>query len=155
MSIHDIYTPNQVSKVLGNLSRITLPFWTMCPKVAILNLQINMHFFYQRSQFWKKQTHFRKKIKSGFVVLGLDVWSDEQVGYLFIMIKWHSNISMTLTANQKWTPNWFHVSFYYQGTRQKLGTVLEVLTLRNQIVSKLIFLNTNHLKKNLAHFFFI
>ena len=30
MSIHDIYTPNQVSKVLGNLSRITLPFWTVC-----------------------------------------------------------------------------------------------------------------------------
>ena len=30
MNIHDIYTPNQVSKVLGNLSRITLPFWTVC-----------------------------------------------------------------------------------------------------------------------------
>ena len=29
MNIHDIYTPNQVSKVLGNLSRITLPFWTV------------------------------------------------------------------------------------------------------------------------------
>ena len=29
MSIHDIYTPNQVSKVLSNLSRITLPFWTV------------------------------------------------------------------------------------------------------------------------------
>ena len=30
MNIHNIYTPNQVSKVLGNLSRITLPFWTVC-----------------------------------------------------------------------------------------------------------------------------
>ena len=29
MNIHNIYTPNQVSKVLGNLSRITLPFWTV------------------------------------------------------------------------------------------------------------------------------
>ena len=32
MNIHDIYTPNQVSKVLGNLSRITLPFWTVCSR---------------------------------------------------------------------------------------------------------------------------
>ena len=30
MNIHDICTPNQVSKVLGNLSNITTPSWTVC-----------------------------------------------------------------------------------------------------------------------------
>jgi hypothetical protein len=29
MNIHNIYTPNQVLKVLGNLSKITIPFWTL------------------------------------------------------------------------------------------------------------------------------
>ena len=50
MNIHNIYTPNQVSKVLGNLSRITLPFWTVCnndaedviPTVKVGNKEITL-----------------------------------------------------------------------------------------------------------------
>ena len=44
MNIHDIYTPNQVSKVPGNLSRITLPFWTVWGGTQLW-LFINPRFF--------------------------------------------------------------------------------------------------------------
>ena len=41
MNIHNIYTPNQVSKVLGNLSKITIPFWTVCSLVYLAFISCN------------------------------------------------------------------------------------------------------------------
>ena len=43
MIVHDIYTSNQVSKVLGNLSRITLPFCTVCYCYALLCSTMNCY----------------------------------------------------------------------------------------------------------------
>ena len=45
MNIHNIYTPNQVSKVLGNLSRITLPFWTVWFSFPIKHYTMQFSFY--------------------------------------------------------------------------------------------------------------
>ena len=37
-----MYTPNQVSKVLGNLSRITLPFWTVCSSYKLVCFELKL-----------------------------------------------------------------------------------------------------------------
>ena len=52
MNIHNIYTPNQVSKVLGNLSRITLPFWKVCVISQIL------HWLDWNRQWWSKDIYY-------------------------------------------------------------------------------------------------
>ena len=87
MNIHNIYTPNQVSKVLGNLSRITLPFWTVCIWFQILLI----HRLFP-SVFISSEKDYRIKWHKWIPYCPIIQLSDPFIQIFFISLKIHGLI---------------------------------------------------------------
>ena len=73
MNIHNIYTPNQVSKVLGNLSKITIPFWTVWKEMHIQKrFEPNVQQSYLQIYFRHRSVKFQ--CQTGHLPLQKKVW---------------------------------------------------------------------------------